>query len=648
MLPWLGAVVTEGMFGAAMMKMAKHSRAGKAARREGVTRSAEFRRIAALPRRKLQGSIDVEGLSAMLRLPDGHPNKCKGCKYCVNGNMTLFPDQAYALQELHDYGGAFIGMEVGSGKALITLLGPRVVNARRPLVMVPAGVKDQTINDVIPAMRRHWQIPDNIMVGTYEQLSTVNGKDYLTDRMPDWVFPDEAHKLQDEDNARGSRFMRHFIEYPDTKLVPLSGSFFDRTLRAFAHLIRLALNGMTPIPIDKDELEKWCLCLDSKVDADNRYSPGALLDFVEYLTQEEIKACKGDELNIARFAVGARMAETPGVVFSSAQTVNIPIIIREANPGTIPKAVSDAFEALRETWETPRGDVITDAVHLYRIVTQLAQGFFYRWVWPKGPDGKEIVNHVWKDARKNWHRFVRTAISRRSHHGVPLDSYKEVENCCVRYERYIEAKAFGIKDVIDELRDSHMIDSQDWRNWLMVRGQYVPVTEVVWIDRFLAQRAAEWLNGPVPGIAWVGSTAMGEAIRAYGYRYYRGGEDEIIYETVSCAAAVKAHSFGKNLQHFHRGLVITPMTKGKDWEQLIGRYHRSGQKSSIVSFDVFMHVRELWSGFWQAERDAEFAQFGSRSAQRLCLASIEKITDADAFPLRCLSDDPLWRFSGKP
>lgn len=639
--------MTEGMFSEAMSKAPKHSRVGKALRREGIARTSEFKRISALPRRKLQGSIDVEGLSAMLRLPDGHPNKCKGCKYCVNGNMTLFPDQAYALKELHDIGGAFIGMEVGSGKALITVLAPTVVDAKRPLIMVPAGTRLQTIDEVIPMMARHWRVKDNIMVGTYEQLSTISGKSFLKDRMPDWMLCDEAHKLQDEHNSRGSKFMRHFEEFPSTHLGCLSGSFFDRTLKSFAHLIRLALAHYCPIPFDDDDLEKWCLCLDSKVDEGSRFAPGCLMDFVEYLTSEERAAAKGDELQLARMAVGARMAETPGVVFSSAQTVNIPIIVREMSAGTIPKPITEAFEVLRETWETPRGDVITDAVHLYRIVTQLAQGFFYRWVWPKGPDGKEIVNHVWKDARKNWHRFVRAAISRRSHQGVGLDSYKEVENCCTRYERYLEAKAFGIKDVINELKDTHMIDSQDWRNWLMVKAQYVPVTEVIWLDRFLAQRAAEWLDGPVPGIAWVASTAMGDAIRSYGYRYYRGGEDEIIYETHSCAAAVKAHSFGKNLQHFHRGLVITPMTKGKDWEQLIGRYHRSGQKASCVTFDVFLHVRELWSGFWQAERDAEFAQYGSRSAQRLMLATVSKITDEAGFPMKCLSDDPLWKFSTK-
>ncbi len=628
-------------FGALVVGGRKNSHVGRSIRREGVRRTAEFQRVAGLPVRSLEGSVDVEGLSAMLRLPDDDPRRCRGCDAagCVDGHMTLFPDQAYALVEMHDLGGTFVGVDVGGGKALLTFLGATVQRLQRPMILLPANMRQPTLEVELPKMRRHWRIPDTLTIESYESLSSPKGKTLLEDRMPDGVFCDEAHNLKDETTSRGSRFMRYFDEVaPDTRLSVFSGSFWDRELGNIAHLLRLCLRHRCPIPFSDAELQQWASAIDAGVDADERFAPGALLDFVAFLEEKEVAQCRGESVELARACLGWRMRRAPGVIFSTPADSPREVRIRELVPA-VPADVVDAFRHLREHAETPQGELITDdksATGLYRAVRQLAQGFYYRWVWPGG-----VVNRVWLDARREWHKTVRLYLGR-TWKGIPYDSHGEIEHAAERHERYTLAKLYGQTDVVKDLEHLPRIDAQSYRNWTQVKPQYVPVTEAVWISTFLVDRVASWLEES-PGIAWVESSAMGQAIRRAGFRYYGGGEDEIVHETVSCAAAIKAHGTGKNLQHaFHRNLVIVPMTRGLKWQQLIGRTDRHGQKSPFVEVDLFLHARELLSGFEKARDDSAMAQRLSRVPQKLCRATYQLTTTEAHVIEKIAKGDPLW------
>src|SRR3972149_9238811 len=117
----------------------KRSQVGKIFRRSGVKDSAELRRIIALPRR--EWSKDEPGFAELLadmqqwlRMP--------------SGTMVLRPVQAKALAELHDYGGLFGPMQVGRGKALCSFLASIVLEAKRPLLIPPAKLRDKTIREI--------------------------------------------------------------------------------------------------------------------------------------------------------------------------------------------------------------------------------------------------------------------------------------------------------------------------------------------------------------------------------------------------------------------------------------------------------------------------------------------------------------------
>ncbi len=602
------------------------SRLGHALRVEGVRATAELRRIAELPRRPVGTTIDVAGLSSMLRAP--------------GGTMDLMADQARALQEMHDHRGAFVGTAVGSGKSLMILLGARVVDAKRPLVLMPASARSNFAAQ-IEIMRKHWRIADNFMTSSYESLSTTGNRDFLATRLPDWIFADEAHFLKTESSARTARFLRFFDEHPETRLCAFSGSFIDRSVHSFAHILRLCLRGGSPLPNPRDEhgnkdhreLDSWAKALDAGIEDDQRFGRGALQVFVDRLTPDERAACDGDSLKETQRAFGKLLAETPGVVFSSENPTNVAIHIREL-PVEVPKEITEAFELLRGKWETLAGEKIRDAVHLYRIAHQLAQGFYLRWVWPNGQPNKE-----WLDARRAWHSFARKTIV----YGRRFDSYKEVKDACERWDQLVLARQTGMKDVVVKLAGLPVVDSPEWRDWLHIRGQYTPVTETVWVSDYVVDLTADWLAADT-GVAWVESIEMGQAIRRKGFRYYGGGENEIIHETVSCAAAVKAHYQAKNLQQFKRFLVVTPPTSGAVWEQLIGRIDRKGQKSATVSVELPLHVREMWRAFYRATQDATFATAPGVS-QKLLRASTQLITDDAAFVLKTFGTDPLWRYN---
>jgi hypothetical protein len=647
-----------GAFAAAMMRdkrAPKHSRYAKALRREGVRATSEFLRIKALPTRSLADCIDVVGLSAMLRLPDGDPNKCKGyvydpitngrvpCPYCVEGNATLRDDQAYALKEIHDVGSAYIAMRAGGGKAWITLLGPVLQRARRPLLMMPSGVVEQTLEDVIPIARRHWKLPEHIIVTSYESLSSQRGKTFLHERMPDCVHADEAHHLKTEDSARTLRFMRYFDDFPQVPLTIYTGTPQARSIKELAPLIRLALKGYSFLPDDDDELEQWCCAIDADVDDGERMGAGSLLEFAELMTPADRAACKS-ELELARRAFFERARLTPGVVYSTGDAPNIPIKFHEHKP-----VISDnlrAHFALLRDWKLDKGggviDEIADATHMYRAARQLAQGFFYRWIWPDNtPD------LIWIEARKAWHQFVRRAIAFCS--APAYDSYGEVEKACARQERYALVKAIGDRATMNELKDLPRIDSHPYRNWIEAKPRYTPVKEVVWIDPFLVNEAAAWARAN-RGIIWCESEAFGQALASIGIPYYGGGDNGIRTETRSCAAAIKAHSFGKNLQRqFDANFLPTPSTNGKEFEQLIARTHRDGQTSPVVSVTISLHVRELWQGWTQAIRDAEFMSgvgVEQRLTMPLCdLSSIR--TDNDRAAQLIDSENELWKYPAR-
>jgi hypothetical protein len=152
---------------------------------------------------------------------------------------------------------------------------------------------------------------------------------------------------------------------------------------------------------------------------------------------------------------------------------------------------------------------------------------------------------------------------------------------------------------------------------------------------------------PVPGVAWVHHTAVGNAIEALSggrIRYFGGGPEasrEILTYKGPIVASIPAHGTGKNLQRYARNLVIHPPSGGDTWEQLIARTHRPGQEADEVRFDVYLHAFELRKAFDDARRLARYLEDTTSQPQKLLYANIDVRTDAEIAVLT-QAKDPMW------
>ena len=217
----------------------------------------ELDRIRCLPERDWRQDIDV--------LTDYLTRTLK----TAQGTWRLHEHQAAALADLADYGGLIYPAPVGSGKSITALLSATVLNAKRPLILVPGSLKAKTEREARELYSVHWQVPKSFHVQTYEMLSRSKGEAYLQELKPDLIFADEAHCLK---NSRGPRW-RKLKKYIKTArksgsavyLAFASGTFFDRDISEFVHLIRAALGPYAPVPKDWQEARAWSDAMSAKL-----------------------------------------------------------------------------------------------------------------------------------------------------------------------------------------------------------------------------------------------------------------------------------------------------------------------------------------------------------------------------------------------
>ena len=192
------------------------------------------------------------------------------------GTMGLRPVQALALHDIGVAGGLFGPIRVGGGKTLISLLAPYILESRSPLLLLPAALIDKTQRD-LRELSKHWRIPRNIRMLSYEMLGRVQSAGTFAHYPPDLIVADEAHRLKNKKAGVTRRVVRFMKEHPKTHFVAISGTIMSRSIRDFAHIIRWCLPKGAPVPITEGEVEEWGDALDERVNPLKRSDPGALL-----------------------------------------------------------------------------------------------------------------------------------------------------------------------------------------------------------------------------------------------------------------------------------------------------------------------------------------------------------------------------------
>jgi hypothetical protein len=529
-----------------------------------VAYTSDFRRIEQLPRR----DWTIEPMATEIKKLMTKELKMPG------GAMELWTVQAIALAEIAELHGAFCPVGVGMGKSLVSLLAPVVLDAKRPLLLVPAALRDQTLSHVVPKMRKHWRLSSALQVRGYSEISLEKNKDLLDELSPDLIIFDECHYLKNKSAGRTKRVLRFLREHPDVWCAALSGTIASRSLKDWSHISQWTLRDGSPVPSKWQELSEWAEALDADVPEEQRFLPGALKKF-----------CKKDESPRAGFR--RRLVETPGVIATKENDLGCSLVIQARNPA-VPLVVQAALEKLRTSWETPNGDPLTNAIDLWRHAREIALGFWYAWT--------EAPPQDWMKARRVWKRYVRETLK---HNRRGLDTELQVWN--------------------ESSRGPHI----EWSNWSVLKDSFKPISKPRWISDFAIQDCVKWFEEDA-GIVWVEHVAFGERLSQFtNFRYFGAGDNDIVTTPeTKIIASIQAHCEGKNLQRWFRNLIVSPPARGQTWEQVLGRTHREGQQADEVSCDVFLHAQELRDGFEHARSDARYLEETYGHRQKLNFADM--------------------------
>ena len=543
----------------------------------GPSKTKEFLRVQGLPRRDLRGREGIEALrdelTELLKTPQG--------------TQKLFIIQALAIVEIAENRGSIVPIGVGGGKTLVTQMAPVFMDALRPLLLVPASLRDQTNDVVLPELSKHWRLHPNMIVFSYESLSLKKYANFLEDLKPDMIVCDECHFLKNlQKSGRVKRLSRYMSKNPNTIFVPLSGTIAKRSVMDYWHLSQWALKPEnTPMPTNWTEAKHWANALDMNVRPGDRCAPGALMDLM------------GPDDENFRQGYRRRFLETPGVVSSPPEKLGVALSVNYAKCPDVPQELKETINRVISEEEDPHGNLLMFKWDVSRIVKQLVQGFFLKWKHP-GPI-------PWMQARSEFSKALNRKLK---HNRLNLDTEGQVmdyfeENPIPEYER-----------------------------WIAIKDTFKPKTIPVWVDDYLVTYAAEWLN-KTAGICWVQNPDVGERIAELSGFYYSGEGDKHILTCPSqpIIASIAAHGTGRNLQdRWHQNLVVSPPSCGAVWEQLLGRTHRHGQEQDRVLFEVCLHHYINKNNMAKALHDANgYSDRGEGETQRLLYCDRQVLQDTE-------------------
>jgi len=632
---------------------------GKAPRPDFVPVSSELMRISKL-RRRTMAPEDLEWLA------DEMTKRLK----TPRGTMRLKPIQAWALYELGTVGGLFGPITVGGGKTLITLLAPVVMKAQRPLLIVPASLVEKTKRDK-EVLAQHWHLPLFLRIMSYEWLGRTqaggdpeNGKPGALDEWgPDLVVLDECHRAKNNRDAavarRITRFFRdrtqkkrvvvpgHFQTEPrPVHAAALSGTVTKRSVFDYAHILTWCLPGsLLPLPTHWNDLQLWSEALDEKKGDFAPIDPGALE--ILCADDDDRKLWLTDRTTAARKTFRRRLVETPGVVATHETQVDASIVVRGLECD-MNDAVDEAFDHLREFWETPDGWTISDGMAMARHARELALGFYYVWDPRPPPD--------WYVARKTWHQLVRQTLKRsrtydsekqvRQHFGTLLNALvPETWHSSVKEILATQKTRIATQQQIDDVaklvlsaleRPRRKVEKDDLAavvslvTWKAIEYTFEPQTRPVWIDASACRFVVEWAKKNA-GIVWVEHKCVGERLRdEFGLAYYgRKGLDlngrfiDDHDRRTALVASRPANSEGRNLQGWCKNLITSLLPNGARNEQLIGRTHRPGQLADEVEVEFIVSCREHLDSLDQAIKDARYIEHSTGQPQKLLQAAID-------------------------
>lgn len=579
-------------------------------RSTSIKETPELLRVSRLPRRDWQVGIGNEGTPEQLAVVLTQALKTP------NGTMQLRPVQAAALSEAYHFDGLFGALRVGSGKTLVTKLAPLMFDhIERPLLMVPAALKEKTVRD-FAVLDAHWKRKP-MRIESYEMLSRVQSNGLLESYQPDMVIFDEAHRVKHSSAAVTKKFKKYLDHRDDIIVIALSGTIVRNTVMDYWHIIRWCLGrkGM-PLPAEWFEAKEWGDCVDSSTKAFSslRTAPGALIHLSESPEHSEAMLSGDMEwaVEAARLVYRNRLLQTPAVLSTMDDRVSCSLSINQKNL-ELPFDVDEMLQQVRSKCERPDGYPFQEAHEVWRCIRNLATGFYYRWD-PEAPED-------WLELRRRWSKFVRDALKHRD-----FNSPLEVANA-IRSGELEQSYTDELGETFDRVYD-------DWKE---IEPTFVPNAVPVWVHDSTLRFATEWMDKN-DGIVWSSTIAFGERLAEFSGRPYFAGKGltkdgrNIMDESYTgpMIVSAKANSNGHNLQRYSKNLIVSCSPNAELLEQLIGRTHRDGQTADEVEVDLVVACHEQLLSFWKAVTEAQFIESTIGAVQKLLYAD-KAVEQVDMF-----------------
>ena len=528
----------------------------------------------------------------------------------------LKPLQSAGLHAIESSNGAILPIPVGGGKALIALLAGTAVNAHA-IVLAPARTLHQ-LHQTYAEWGYYYRMPDKINILSYDRFSrqTADGPSQLlrlaesSERII--VVADECHKLSNFTAARTKRLLRFFRdERPDAMFVGLSGTIISKNLRQMAHLVELALRRDAPVPLEDAVMDSFAECMDiggrpAEIDW-MRVEPL----WTKYHKTESIAYPVATRITKTREAFGEKFRASRGVVTSSEKTVETTLIIDGFSP-KVPKQIQDMMNGVVTEWMTPDGVVIPDEDNKWQALMTLSCGFYNIWDWPRDEDGNQIIDFEWKAARSAWNAHVRNELENNHREGYdsPFLVWTAVHRRIAQH---------GVKNAMDDAFVHWQRQSQ--KRW---NGERQPPSVPIWVDEFYIDWIVTYLRKEkTPTIVWYNSIAMREKFRQRGMLAYGAGSiiDESKVKARHCAMSNLAQGTGLNLQHLWSNNLFAEPPHPKQWEQVIGRTHRSGQLADEVVVMIPQHTEAFRRTLKEAQKQADLVDEMLGNQYRLQIAN---------------------------
>jgi hypothetical protein len=541
-----------------------------------VETTSELKRIHGMPRENWEDRDDLKELVDILTETYGI------------GTQRLWPNQAVALETLHDHNGVFISSDVGSGKTLMSWLAGAVMGSERTAIVVPSALRDDKTPREFAELAEHWEGPKDYKIFGYQGIGTISGAKVLEEYAPDLIVLDEVHFIKNVNAARTKRILRYIVQNEPTVMC-MTGTDISGSLMDLHHLLLISLGpSKSPLPAWPDEAHTWARSVDEGVETRTR--PGALARFLP----EGVKP----SLRSIRKAVGRRIYESEGVVQFGGMRIGSSISM-DFKDHALGEETDAKIRDMIDTKIGPDGQEITP-MDIYRHMRTMVLGFYHEWE-PRPSD-------LWFETRRTWNGLVSDVLLLAD---ANLDSELRIKNAIRRNEM----QPYYLQILKDWEAQNENFEVKSEPRWisdepLLNIAKDVKDGSIVWVEHREAGRKMSEILG-VPYFGQKGLDTKGN--------YIEDASGTIV-------ASIKANITGRNLQHkWHRNAIVTPPPDAETWQQLLGRMHRPLQLNKIVFADVFLGHEIIQGHFARALRGAKFLEDIRGKPQKLCNAKMSRV-----------------------